>query len=120
MSWELLAIMILEYVLIMAVVLGEVFFVPVGKENTTFTVVETNMEEVCAKVAEEYGLTRREAEVLTIMAAGYSMPYIQEKLCIERGTVTSHCSHIYQKLGVHKRDELYDLLAKKAREPSQR
>ena len=41
---------------------------------------------------------------------GRSVPYIQENLVIGKNTVSTHVRHIYQKCGVHSRQELLDLV----------
>ncbi len=51
------------------------------------------------------GLTRREVEVLVLLARGRSNPQIATELTISRKTVSSHLEHIYMKLGVGTRTE---------------
>ena len=51
------------------------------------------------------GLTRREAEVLVLLARGLSNPAIATELTISRKTVSAHLEHIYAKLGVTTRTE---------------
>lgn len=51
-------------------------------------------------------LTPREAEVFSWLVRGYSLPTIGRELGIAYGTVDSHVRHIYQKMGVHSREEL--------------
>jgi len=51
------------------------------------------------------GLTRREADVLVLLARGRSNPQIATALSISRKTVSSHLEHIYTKLGVTTRTE---------------
>jgi DNA-binding CsgD family transcriptional regulator len=61
-------------------------------------------------VAVEGELTTRETEVLTLLAQGRSLPYIQKQMNISESTVRTHVKHIYSKLGIHSRQELLDLL----------
>lgn len=60
--------------------------------------------------AKREGLTNREIEVLMRLREGRSVPYIAESLCVADNTVKYHCKNIYKKLGVHSRQELFDLL----------
>ncbi|MET8307897.1 response regulator transcription factor [Micromonospora sp. NPDC005173] len=48
-------------------------------------------------------LTRRETEVLTLVADGLSNQAIGSRLHLTEGTVKSHLAHIYTKLGVESR-----------------
>lgn len=58
----------------------------------------------------KYKLSPREAEVLLLLAQGYSAPFIADKFFISIGTVKTHIKRIYMKCGVSKRDELIKLL----------
>lgn len=69
----------------------------------------TRDDAVCALIA-EYGLTRREAEVFELFASGRDSGYIRERLVISRDTVSSHLKHIYAKMGIHSKRELFDLI----------
>jgi DNA-binding NarL/FixJ family response regulator len=51
------------------------------------------------------GLSDREIEVLTLVAAGYSNSDIAERLFISSKTASVHVSHILDKLGVSTRTE---------------
>lgn len=62
-------------------------------------------------MAEVYALTEREAEVLGILARGHGLGRVQEVLFIAEGTAITHRRHIYQKLDVHSKDELIDLVS---------
>ena len=60
----------------------------------------------CAEVAEQYGLTPRETEVLGMLARGRDATYIQETLVISRNTVKVHIRHVYAKLDIHSQQDL--------------
>ena len=51
-------------------------------------------------------LTPTEAQVASLVADGLSNPEIAEKLFMARRTVTTHLTHIFQKLGLRSRTEL--------------
>ena len=51
------------------------------------------------------GLTRREVEVIRVLAQGKTNPEIGEELFISLNTVTRHLSHIYTKTGAANRVE---------------
>jgi ATP/maltotriose-dependent transcriptional regulator MalT len=48
-------------------------------------------------------LTRREAEILKLLALGLSNQEMSERLVIAEGTLKRHVANLYQKLGVHNR-----------------
>lgn len=52
------------------------------------------------------GLTRREIEILELLAYGYTNVEIAEKLCVSERTVETHRAHITGKLGLKSRAEL--------------
>ncbi len=64
----------------------------------------------CDAVAQEYGLSNRQREVLAMLARGRNGDYITEKLVISPHTTKAHIYNIYQKTGVHSRQELMDLV----------
>lgn len=63
-------------------------------------------------VSRRCGLTERETEVLELLEKGRSLPRIQEELHISHGTAATHVGHIYKKVGVSNRQELFDILEK--------
>lgn len=67
------------------------------------------LDENCAHLGDEFGLTAREREVFVLLAHGRNGRYIMDHLVISRNTAKSHIKHIYSKLGVHSHQELIDL-----------
>ncbi len=61
---------------------------------------------ILAELRERFDLTAREAEIAFMLSQGHSRPGICSQLGISDGTVRAHSSHIYTKLGIHRRDEL--------------
>lgn len=76
---------------------------------------ENQMDIIFEEIARKHGLTAREREVLVLLAKGYSRPVLCEKLVIAESTARSHSKHVYQKLGIHAREELYDLVEARKR-----
>ena len=64
----------------------------------------------CDEIAADHQFTPRETEIFKLLAQGYTMPVISEKLFVSENTVKSHVKSIYQKLGIHVRSELIDLV----------
>ncbi len=72
--------------------------------------VEGRIERQCALVAAAYKLTPRESEVVVLLAYGRTLAIIARDLQIAKGTARTHIESIYRKLGVHKQQELIDLV----------
>ncbi|MEY8459698.1 helix-turn-helix transcriptional regulator [Eggerthellaceae bacterium 24-137] len=64
----------------------------------------------CAAVADTFLLSRKETEVLFLLAKGRNSAAIQEALYISAGTANTHMRHIYRKLDVHSQHELINLV----------
>lgn len=64
----------------------------------------------CAHLARVHGLSARELEVLVLLSKGRSTPYIAETLYLSENTVKTYRRRIYQKLDVHDKQELLDLV----------
>ncbi len=55
--------------------------------------------------AEQYGLSDREIEVLSLMADGLSNQQIADALFVSLNTIKTHISNIYMKLNVQRRTQ---------------
>jgi DNA-binding CsgD family transcriptional regulator len=62
------------------------------------------------QIAAEYGLTERERQVMTRIYGGVSKGEIATELGVSENTVRWHSKNLYEKLGVHSRRELVDLV----------
>ena len=69
-----------------------------------------NVDRKVARVTRCYELTRRERQVLEHLVRGRTEKRVAAKLGIRLDTVRTHVAHIYLKLGVHSRSELFALI----------
>jgi DNA-binding CsgD family transcriptional regulator len=69
-----------------------------------------SLDDRLAMLAEEHGIGERGLEILQLLARGRSGTRIEQELYISRGTVNTHMRRLYQKLGVHTRQELLDMI----------
>lgn len=81
---------------------------PVGRRRISADVPQRAVR--CDWTAATFRLTPREREILGYLAHGRTQPYIQEALYLSRSIVSTHVKHIYQKLDVHSKQELIDLV----------
>lgn len=62
------------------------------------------------KIAGKYFLTAREADVLLLLAKGYSQRGIAGKLDVSDNTVRTHMRNLYRKLRIHSRQDAIELV----------
>ncbi|OUO90626.1 hypothetical protein B5F40_06335 [Gordonibacter sp. An230] len=79
---------------------------------------ERREEALCEQLAAENGLTPRETEVIALLAQGKSLSQVASSLFIAEGTAKAHTRHIYEKLGINTRQELFDMLKVNPKERS--
>ena len=53
----------------------------------------------------QLGITPRELEVLQLIAEGLSTRDMADRLCVSDNTVKTHCSRLFDKLGVNRRTQ---------------
>lgn len=68
------------------------------------------LQEKCARLAQEHGLSAREQEMLAMLAEGKRPAQIKEECGLSISTVRGHIQHVYGKLGVHSAVELDNLV----------
>lgn len=71
-----------------------------------------SLEKSCALVADRYGLTKREGEVLILLAKGRTAAYLARDLYLSESTVRTHTAHIYHKLNINSQQMLIDIVEK--------
>lgn len=54
---------------------------------------------------EQLGITPRELDVLRLIAEGLSTRQMADHLCVSDNTVKTHCSRLFDKLGVNRRTQ---------------
>lgn len=69
-----------------------------------------SLDERVHAVAADFLLTRREEEVLRLLARGRTSVWVAGELGLATNTVRGYVQGIYAKLGVHSRQELIDLV----------
>lgn len=79
------------------------------RDLTTIVGEVDRMDEACKQITEEYGLSKREAEILPLVLKGRTGERIGAELYISKSTVDTHLRRIYAKTGTHGRQELIDL-----------
>ncbi|WP_370514644.1 response regulator transcription factor [Adlercreutzia sp. ZJ138] len=67
------------------------------------------MEQAVDGWGEKFGLSAREKEVAQLLLSGRNVPAVADLLCISQSTVQTHVKHIYERTGVHSRQELIAL-----------
>lgn len=89
------------------------------KEDEYAVLLQTSNRQKASElyqgIAQEFHLSDREREVVEMMAEGYSRTYIRNVLNVSEGTVKAHVAHIYQKLQIHRKDDLLDLVETRRR-----
>lgn len=63
------------------------------------------------EIGQQFGLTGREIEVLTLYALGHTQARVSEELQLSQNTVHTHIKRIYEKTDLHSRQEILDYIA---------
>lgn len=80
------------------------------ESSTAETDVDDSYDRRIADIAEEAELTKREREIMALLARGRSAKYIADMLTISENTVWTHIKRVYSKTGVSCKQELIDLV----------
>lgn len=80
-----------------------------SSEQTSY-LAKNRLGTKCHELSMCFGLTQREEEILLLLAQKKSSGDIEKELFVAKSTVKTHIKHIYQKIAVHSRKELFALL----------
>lgn len=99
------------FIILLAVVL-----VPIAKHETdvlkltSAPVSPSETDTICNQISTQFKLSERETEILKLIARGNTANGIAKKLIISPHTVNTHIRNIYEKVGIHKRNELLEYI----------
>lgn len=91
-------------------------FAPIKAQTSTTShmefdaICDDRTECALEAIAHTCQLTPREIEVFRLLSLGRDISTIENDLCISRNTAKMHIRHVYQKLEVHSKQELIDLV----------
>lgn len=68
----------------------------------------------CQNIANQNNLTKRELEVMMLLAKGNSLNHIAEELYLSPNTVKTYRSSMYRKLNIHTKQELINLISERS------
>lgn len=70
----------------------------------------TLLTEQIDRLAVKHGLSDREIEVILLYAQGRNRAFISQELFISENTVRDHIKNVYQKMRIHNKQELIDII----------
>ncbi len=85
-----------------------------GAQATPNAAPKDPIVAACEVISKKYALSEREGEVLDLLARGNTRMSIAEKLVISENTVRVHVKNIYAKLHIHSKQQLIDMVDKRA------
>lgn len=111
-------------ILLLMLIISSGFLLDV-KEPASIKATQTSLEDApetdrarsvdrwmrqCELVSMQYGLSPREAEVLTLLSRGRDANYIATLFVISPHTAKTHIHNVYKKMGIHSQQTLIDIV----------
>lgn len=81
-----------------------------GAEASEAANDEHELAARCAWAARAFDLTRREEDVLVLLASGRTASEVARELVVSSNTVKTHIRNLYRKLGINRRGDLAERL----------
>ena len=72
--------------------------------------ITDRISKQCRDIALHYGLSKRESEIMEYIVRGNTIKRISEELLVSENTVSTHVKRLYVKLGIHKKQQLRDMV----------
>ena len=94
---------------------NDIFALDVLKDHLAFRLHNERIKAHSRKLtvnecADRYALSPAETSVLTLLITNASTEEITDRLSISVSTFRKHCNHIYKKLNISQRIQLYDIV----------
>lgn len=71
---------------------------------------EERHERAMHAVADRYALTEREEQTASLLARGYTAKHVADEMGVAVSTVKGYSKTIYTKMGIHRKDELNEIV----------
>ena len=84
---------------------------PVQEANTPSVDEASSFEKRCDDLAQKFGLSPREREIIAFLGRGHTSAYVAKSLIISESTVYTHTRNIYRKLGMGSKEEIIQALS---------
>jgi DNA-binding CsgD family transcriptional regulator len=94
-------------ILVCLLIVGILFII--YKIRMKFLLLKGNFQEKMGSVFSKHRISKREEEITLLLLQGESKKTIEDKLFISSHTVKNHIYHIYRKLGIKNRLQLFNL-----------
>ena len=91
-----------------------------GLDDRQATEAARSPLETCQELAPRYGLTEREVQICALLAQGHTLDAVADRLGLSANTVRSYSKDLYRKLGVHKKQEVVELVGRAGEEAGAR
>jgi DNA-binding CsgD family transcriptional regulator/uncharacterized membrane protein len=81
-----------------------------GENATDMPADYWSIADRCRLLGIEYSLTKREIDVMEMLCKGRSKSYIAKELKLSENTVRGYSQNLYQKLSIHSKQELLNII----------
>lgn len=95
--------------------MGVMALSPHAEAPMTSATPDAHIATSVLRMGQQFGLTGREVEVLTLYALGHTQARVSEELQLSPNTVHTHIKRIYDKTDMHSRQEILDYIGEYGR-----